>query len=176
MAFNEAKTTEAAAYLLQRLGGRAEYHKLLTLLYLADREAIRSGGRAITGDAYYSMDQGPVLCRTLDLMEGGAGLWGRTILKEGYEAVLDHDPGTDELSRSEIKTLDAVADEHAQTDWRELVKLTHALPEWRYPAGGRVPIALREIAEAVGHSRETALSLVEEVEHEDWFKRVVGML
>lgn len=48
--FNERKAVQAAAYLLKLNGGRMGSTRLLTLMYLADREMLLRTGRTITGD------------------------------------------------------------------------------------------------------------------------------
>jgi hypothetical protein len=50
--FNEKKAAQAAAYLLKLHGGKMDYRKLLTLLYLADRKLLAERGRTITGDEF----------------------------------------------------------------------------------------------------------------------------
>ena len=62
------RATQAAAYLLKLRGGRMSYMKLLRLMYLADREALLRMGRPITYDRYVSMDHGPVLSQTYNLL------------------------------------------------------------------------------------------------------------
>ena len=69
--FNEAKAAQAAARLLKKRGGKMAYMKLIKLLYLVDREALRRWGRPVTTDRYVSMDHGPVLSSTLDLINHG---------------------------------------------------------------------------------------------------------
>src|SRR3989304_7235844 len=75
--FNEAKATQAAAMLLKMRGGTMSYMKLLKLLYLADREALLRWGRPISTDVYVSMDHGPVLSKTLDMINEGPDTGGR---------------------------------------------------------------------------------------------------
>ena len=65
--FNDRKTAQAAAWLLDRQEGRMPYLKLIKLLYLADRQSLIESGYPITGDRLVSMDRGPVLSRVLDL-------------------------------------------------------------------------------------------------------------
>jgi hypothetical protein len=48
--FDEKKALQAAAYLLKLNGGTMDYRKLVTLMYLADRELLITIGRTITGD------------------------------------------------------------------------------------------------------------------------------
>src|SRR5690606_22897948 len=69
--FRDDKTTQAAVLFLQLRGGKMSYMRLIKLLYLADREALIRWGTPITFDAYVSMDRGPVLSRTYELISEG---------------------------------------------------------------------------------------------------------
>src|SRR6266478_7685187 len=71
--FNSTKTTQAAAYLLARHKGKLSKGILIKMLYLADRELLAKRGQPLTGDQPVSMENGPVLSKTYDLMKG-AGL------------------------------------------------------------------------------------------------------
>src|SRR4051812_18447984 len=78
--YDEAKTTQAALYLLKKRGGTMSYMKLIKLLYLADREALLRWARPITFDRYVSMDNGPVVSQTYrliaeDLPPGETSYW-----------------------------------------------------------------------------------------------------
>jgi uncharacterized phage-associated protein len=69
--FNERKVAQMAAFFLGQVqGGRMSHLKLMKLLYLAEREALRSLGLHLTGDHLVSMPHGPVLSMTLNLMDG----------------------------------------------------------------------------------------------------------
>ena len=70
--FREDKATQAACILIEKEGGRINYMKLLKLMYMADRKALLERGRPITFDEYYSLDRGPILSRTKDLIVEGA--------------------------------------------------------------------------------------------------------
>ena len=48
--FNEKKSAQSAAYLLKINGGSMDWRRLVTLMYLADREMLLRRGRTITGD------------------------------------------------------------------------------------------------------------------------------
>src|SRR5688572_27768282 len=104
--FNEKKATQAAAYLLRLRGGRMSYMKLIKLLYLADRLSLTRRGRPITTDRYVSMDRGPVLSRTLNLITedrepAAPSFWAEFIAEpSNFEVELKSDPGADELSQS----------------------------------------------------------------------------
>ena len=69
--FNERKAAQMAAFFLGQLLDRKMPHlKLMKLLYLSDREAVRAFGWPISGDRLVSMPHGPVLSQTLNLMDG----------------------------------------------------------------------------------------------------------
>ena len=80
--FKEDKATQAAAFFLKKRNAPMSHLKLIKLLYLAEREALIRLGRPITFDFYVSMDHGPVLSETLNLLHGeseGDGSWVGTI-------------------------------------------------------------------------------------------------
>ena len=69
--FDFEKALQAAAELL-----RHEPHqqmgrvRLMKLLYIADREALKEVGRPITCDSVVAMKHGPVLSRLYDIIKG----------------------------------------------------------------------------------------------------------
>lgn len=69
MRYSESKATAVACFFLREAGGELEDLKLMMLMYLAAREAIRLRNVGITGDKCYSMKNGPVLTNTLKLFE-----------------------------------------------------------------------------------------------------------
>jgi uncharacterized phage-associated protein len=82
--YREEKATQAAARLLQLVGGKLNHMKLIKLLYVADRRALLRFGRPITFDWYVSMPHGPVLSFTLDKINDsappdGTSYWHRVI-------------------------------------------------------------------------------------------------
>lgn len=168
--FNEKKATQAAAYLLRLRGGRMSYMKLIKLLYLADRVSLTRRGRPITTDRYVSMDRGPVLSRTLNLITedrdpAAPSFWAECITEPvNYEVGLVADPGADELSQSEERILEEIFAEHGRKSRWELVKLTHDLPEWQDPEGGALPIEYETILKAGGQSPEDIRSVVSDME------------
>lgn len=82
--FNERKAAAAAAFLLQEEAGTMDYMRLVKLLYLAERESLARLGHPIVGDAYYALDQGPILSRVLDLCKHeSSGAWATQIERSG---------------------------------------------------------------------------------------------
>jgi len=155
--FNEARATQAAAYLLKLRGGRMKYIKLIKLLYLADRKAFVERGRTITTDCYVSMEHGPVLSITLNLIQGTHRqtnyTWSSTISTvEDWDVKLnepDAEIRVDELSLADIETLDAIYAQFGHWNrWRLIDEVMHKLPEWRDPGNSMIPIPYRDILEA----------------------------
>lgn len=155
--FREDKTTQAVAILIGLSEGTINYMKLVKLLYLVDREALNRWGQPVTFDDYFSMDHGPVLSRTLDLINEGvrpgrSSYWHEHISPpEDYLVTRLQSAGTDKLSDAEIDLIREVHEEYGHMDKWELVDLLHQmLPEWIDPQGSSAPIAYEDILTAVG--------------------------
>jgi uncharacterized phage-associated protein len=156
--FNEKKTAEAAAHLLKLSGGRLNYMVLIKLMYLADRQMLLDHGTPITGDAMFSMKNGPILSRVLDLITeepppGSA--WAKYIgAPSAYEVSLKVEtPETDELSRYELRLLDETFAKYGKMDKWALVDWCHNnLREWIDPGVGSRTIEPADIFRAVDRS------------------------
>ncbi len=148
MKFSEKKTIQAAAYLIKKQGGGAmKYMKLLKLLYLADRTALIDLQQPITFDQFCAMDHGMVLSETLDLINKPSETWRAVFQRQSqYDiALIDQDPGVDDLSRAEIKILDQVFKKYGHFDRWKLREITHELPEWNDPQGSSKPVEISEV-------------------------------
>jgi len=154
--FGTRKIAEAAATLLRTEAcRRMSYLRLLKLLYIADREALRETGRPIVGTRPVAMAHGPVLGEIYDLVKGehwDVPIWAEFIRRDGYEVELAKDPGVLTLSRCEIGMLTKTAEDHRDMDDWQLVGETHGFDEWRrnYHEGTSTPIPFEDIIEAVG--------------------------
>jgi uncharacterized phage-associated protein len=154
--FHLAKTIEAVGILMRDAPGlRMSRIRLLKLLYIADRECMRSTGRPITGDRVVAMAQGPVLSRVYDCIKGACGelcAWEAFFVSEGVGVVMKNPPAVGELSRFEIEMLRRVSRERADKDEWQIVDETHEFPEWiaNDPGQSSKPIPFEEILAAVG--------------------------
>jgi uncharacterized phage-associated protein len=184
--FNERKVAQMAAYLLKRRGGTMSHLKLIKLLYLADREALNSYGASISGDSFFSLPNGPVLSRTLNLMAGviesetqGWETWisdraeHQVSLRQDFE--LD---ALDYLSRADIDILDSVWQQFGTMTRWQLVEYTHSgnCPEWENPNGSSAPISNIKIFSALGKSTEDATLLASDIEAEKTIDRIFASL
>lgn len=178
MAFNEKKATEVAAFLLKMRGGRMSYLKLIKLLYLADREALRRWGFSVTNDRHVSMPHGPVLSGVLNLMveDTEKPFWSRYISAPmgQYEIQLLQDCPTDKLSRAEERLLTEIFQQYGQMSRWQLRDYTHGLPEWHDPQGSSRPISIADILEAQGISKEDIEAITQDMEQAEKAERLLG--
>ena len=158
---DERKSTQMAAWLLEKTNGRMKYLKLIKLLYITDREALRKWGQPLTGDSYYSLPHGPIVSRIQDLITDDpefseSTYWCDFIKREDYDVVLTSVPKYDRLSEGEIELLRMVFDQYGSMSRWDLRDLTHEFPEWKNPDRGSIPISYEDILEAVGRENEAA--------------------
>ena len=188
--FDPRKTAQAAAWLLQRHGGRLTRGRLLKLLYLADRQSLIDTGRPVTGDYMVSMDQGPVLSITYDLIKGkydepeARAVWARYVetVPHTMQVRATHSvpmPARerfvyDNLSRYEMKVLEQVDEVYGALAWKDLSALTHQLPEWQDPHGSSWPIDPEDILAAGGVSPERVMSIAQEAEESRRLRTLLG--
>ena len=91
------------------------YLRLLKLLYLAEREQFSKAGRPILGGRVVAMEYGPLHRGVYDLIKGRHAAereLSEFFRRDRYELALVNDPGVLELSRSEIDSLNDVADRY----------------------------------------------------------------
>lgn len=137
--FDFNKTLQTTALLLKKAGGALPRVTLLKLLYLSDRQFLLEYGCTITGDTMYAMKLGPVLTITYNLLKGQDSqfaLWRKYIQTQTDSkektAFLILDPGTDDLSKAELETIENVFNQFGAQSRFDLVEFTHSFPEWQY--------------------------------------------
>ena len=158
------------------------YMKLLKLMYLADRKALLTYGRPITYDRYVSMDHGPVLSQTYNLMvaeesPNDAPSYWRSIISEpeNYEVTLRvATPPRDQLSRAQESILEDVYREYGALSRWQLVDLVHTLPEWRDPHGSSIPLTLRDLLGAGGMDEDQVEEIEESLLGEEAMTSLLG--
>ncbi len=183
--FSQRKVAQMSAYLLDRGRGRMNYLKLMKLLYLADRESMKRYGEPISGDRYVSMDHGPVLSQTLNLINGDIEFeergWGHWIVdKADYELSLRRRvsrEALDELSEAELNVLEAIYAKFGRMDQWKLRDYTHRYcQEWKNPEGSSIPIEYVDIFRALGRRPAEARKLAARIEQEHRIDRIFATL
>ncbi|ENR5978994.1 TPA: SocA family protein [Klebsiella pneumoniae subsp. pneumoniae] len=161
--FCEERVAQMAAYLLSKDGGRMPYLKLMKLLYLSDRESMNRFGESLSGDHMVAMPHGPVLSRSLDMINGreqGQEIWKSWVDKpDRYDLALKRQHfdrnDLDELSDSDLSILENVYCTFGHMDKWEIRDYTHEkCAEWKDPKGGSYPITPESVFSALGKSDE----------------------
>lgn len=177
--FDERRAAQAAAHLLEACGGAMPYLKLIKLMYLAERRSLTDDGYSITGDRIFSMPKGPVLSRTLNLIKAhthaSGAEWPKYVTAPvGYSVRGTGNACRDGLSDYDCEVLDGVMREFGHLSEWDLVEHTHALPEWRDPAGSSAEIDPAEIMRLAGHSEDAISAVEEQLAAERSFKAKFG--
>lgn len=159
--------------------------KLMKLLYLSDRKAVREFGGVISGDRPVSMPHGPVLSMTLDLTNGNMRSkeegWEYWIAdKENHEVSLRkayEETALDELSLVELEVLRSVWNDFGHMDQWTIRDWTHVnCSEWKDPSGSSLSISYGDLARGVGFSDEDALYIEEQIESEQRIDNIFARL
>ena len=137
----ERQAAQLAAAFILKASRAVGVVRLMKLMYLAEREAVRRSGLPVTFDDVYAMQAGMVLSRTFDLMKGEPGTpttddWSRYIAPPSHRG-LDVCQGVgastlDGLSGSDMEVVDDVWERHGRRSRDELVhEVHHQLDEWQ---------------------------------------------
>jgi uncharacterized phage-associated protein len=170
--FSVDNTVLLAAKLLDKAGGELNIIKLMKLLYICDREAIAAIAQPITFDKFVSMDHGPVLSGTYDLMNGSSKpsiqhVWDRVIgQREGHRLSLKGDTRIESNDFID-RIVNKVWGKFGRMGSWDLVEYTHTnFEEWDDPYGSSTPIQYVDVMRAVGFGREEAMKLASELENQ----------
>lgn len=146
------------------LAGQSPDHKigrkrLLALLYIANRECLKKSGRPMLGGRLMAMKYGPIHGDVYDLIQNREGAdggpeWSKHFHAEGYNIVLDDDPGKNVLSRFESRILTEVLKRYENDDDWDVALQTHVFTEYKsvFAKGRARTIPLEQIIHAVGLS------------------------
>jgi len=153
---DDRKATEASCVLLRLASNRMTYLRLVKLMYLADRQSLCERGMPILGDAYFSMKNGPVMSRLLDLAKGEvqSPVWSEHVERVDFVLSMRKDSGPYWLSNAERDILRATHEKFLKLDDWDLCDWTHDnCKEWTDPrklGKKRVPIEADALLRAVG--------------------------
>jgi uncharacterized phage-associated protein len=173
--FTYDKVAQMAAYFAKKQGGTINVMKLVKLMYLADRESVQRYGEPISYDCMLSMNNGPVLSRTLNLINGDDCEGGRTWEKwigdrAAHNVVLQAEVSRetlDHISDADLDILRAVWERFGPMDQWQLSRWTHAnCREWKYPRGSCFEISDSDLLTALGRSPEDAANLAQDIQAE----------
>lgn len=160
--FDIRKSVAAAGYLCKKGGGEIEMREMLKMLYVADKTALLTWERPITGDKFFSLPQGPVVSRIYDLVRyrvSGSDMdkWKAVFAPRHGNAIrfragaeVDLNP----LSEREEKALDEAFDmirAMIQKEGAGFIDALHKiLPEWTNPNGSSILIEPDQLLRIAG--------------------------
>ena len=184
--FKYSKVAQIAAVFADKQGGTINVLKLIKLMYLADRESMDRTGFPISFDRLVSMEHGPVLSRTLNLINGaldarGAAKWDEWISdRENHDVSVKRTfdrSDLDELSDADLDAIYAVWAQFGGMDKWTLRDYTHKyLGEWKDPEGSMFPIEEKSVFLALGIEEEEAEKLSIDIEAERGLDKVLSTL
>ncbi len=134
--FNLEKSLQVVLYVSNRLQ-RKDFHKIFKIIYFADRGHLSKYGRAITGDTYIAMKDGPVPSKIDDIFKA---VRGDSYFANSEEIVrfsklfTVHDwffidpkqePNLDYLSPTDIEELDESLSKYGSLSWDEIREKSH---------------------------------------------------
>jgi uncharacterized phage-associated protein len=147
--FKEHKATQVACRFLEKMIGGADRIALMKLMYIVDREGLLRYGRPVTFDLLVSMEHGPVLIHTLNLVRNieteSDGYWAHHIGTADNQIKLRSKPLDNDLSPVEIDLIEDTFRNYGHLDTFEIRDLTHAFPEWADPKGSSTPITYAQV-------------------------------
>lgn len=138
--FSFKKSTQALNFFAKKENDTLDKMKALKLIYFSDRYHLRKYGRTLTNDEYFAMSFGPVASGTKDLIEMSNFLDNDEKLY--VQSYLLPIPNTnniksireiemDELSASELETLNYIWEKLGSMSNFDLAELSHQYPEWK---------------------------------------------
>lgn len=172
--FREDKTTQMAARFLNLANGRIPYIKLLKLLYLADKQMLIEHGKPITYDRWYAMKYGPILSSTYSLIKGNipSKYWSKYIQTVDYDAVLNYELSSDDLSNAEDHIIDNIFDKYKDHDKWQVVHIAHQLPEWDNPGATSTEMTYEDVLRVEGFDESDIENILENIHVQDDIKLV----
>ena len=139
---NPKKALEVVLWLANREPG-IDVHRLLKLLFFADKWHLNGYGRPIVGDIYRALQWGPAAMTTYDILQCKPQLSGILELQNGdYPFVIEPGPkkkhvkplrqaNTRKLSESDRAALSWAYEKYGHLDFNTLSRLSHDHPAWQ---------------------------------------------
>lgn len=156
--FQYEAALNALLFVLSRLGGKSDMHKLCKILYFADQRHLSLYGRSITGDTYIAMQYGPVPSNVDDILKAVRGdsffsgyvdrLKDKIFFENRYIIKGLVEPDMDELSVSDVECLDYAIDLCRDKNFGQLTDLSHGMA-WTNTARDRA-ISVEDILREAG--------------------------
>jgi len=179
---DEIKAAQITARFIGKQDGTdtQNYTKIMKLLYLVEREAMKRWNVSLMGDALCWMDLGPVLSGVYDRIKGepvpGGTQWGKWFATQGYDLALLDDPGEDHLAEPILDLIDTLHERYKDVGWKRTVNIVHQLCRGEQPGepnGTSLPIDREAIFRNVGKDNRAGC-LARKIERSGYIKSTIG--
>lgn len=155
--FDQYKSAQMCAYLLQQSASPMDKLKLIKLVYLTEREFLDRYLMPMTLDDFFSFKDGPVASSTLNGINGllDQKIWSEWLIRDDRKvsAKRKHDRNTfDHLSNADITVLDAIWKKFGHWSTAKIWAFVHNkdnIPEYTKVLRGRVSIQYEDILRAL---------------------------
>lgn len=170
--FRKEPTMNAVLYIISKMGGKVDMHKIFKTLYFADMMHLSKYGRSVTGDVYIAMEYGPVPSKTDDIFKAvrGDSYFPAGELAEYFHFVNKYvvansrECDLDWLSESDIECLDAAIEKCKGKSFDEITNMSHGLA-WQNTARNR-EISVKDMLRENGETEEYVDYIAHELEME----------
>jgi uncharacterized phage-associated protein len=139
-----AITVNTLLYIIQRIGGTGDFHKVFKMMYFADQKHLAKYGSAITEDKYIAMTYGPVPSMAYDILKSlrddGLLATFREQFTPYFELVGKYtikakiNPDLEFLSESEMQCLNESVNECEKLSFQQCTDRSHD-SAWQNPDG-----------------------------------------
>jgi uncharacterized phage-associated protein len=168
LVFDIRKAIAATAFLAEQESGKLDMFLSIKMLYLADKKALESWGKTITGDKMVAMPKGPVLSKIYNLFKGIGTAddlreWNANFTETVSNSIhLAKVPDLGPLSEEEKEVLEAARKEiNSVAPWDVAEWLHGCCPEWADPHGSSRAIDPASILRIAGRT-EDEIQMIEE--------------
>lgn len=163
---NDRKALEVILWFASRKP-QIDFHKLLKLLFFADKYHLNRYGRPIVGGTYGADQYGPV-CRQVYRILTGDPLFIEALERNGalpfrvvhnYRVEAERDANMRVLSESDVEALSFALKEYGERSFDELTELSHE--EEAYLRAGGGPMRYEDFLEETPDRKERAADLAD---------------
>ncbi|MBE7566319.1 MULTISPECIES: Panacea domain-containing protein [Acidithiobacillus] len=181
--FDARKAAQVAAFFLIKARERdanVSVLKLMKLMYLAERESYKQYASPMIGDALFSMQHGPVLSNTLNLINSapderqGGEHWDELISeRNGHylylrsDAPIQHADDLLELSEADLDILENLWNQFCRYSAHDIREYTHNpenCPEWEDPGNSSRPISMETMLRSMNYTPVAIQDICENLE------------
>ncbi|MCX7313733.1 MAG: Panacea domain-containing protein [Alphaproteobacteria bacterium] len=159
--FRSRKAAQLCAFFALKSQGVIEKLKLIKLIYFSERRVLAEHHRPMLFDELFSLPHGPICSSTLNGIDGAihGQIWDDFVARNGNNIVamkkFDRND-FDEVSDEELDAVEKIWDELGHMTASQLRNYSHKYCAEYTETTGRIPIAYREVLEALGVPEDEA--------------------